>query len=643
MARAKARLPAWSLTAGALDVKAGATVKLYEPGTASAGGSSTSGTPFGSNIYAGLSGGSPISTTLTADSLGQAVVYTDTPRRMDVGISGSGISPYVYSYEGWDLDPIETLTTPRTGQYPAVAYGLGLGSLSDHAAIALAVAACDAGGGGEVLLPHGTFSPSSAIDLPSGVKLRGAGAGSTIIRLNSSDNANLFSAGAISSGGVLLASDGTEGARTVTLASGGVAALGLVVGDLICLVVTDMTANQYSVVKGISGQIITLSDPLYETYTTANGATMRKVTPVSNIGLSDMTLDGTLATGTTAHGVYWLNTLNATLENVTVQNFANGSGVLIVGGYGLQARGVRALKCGNLGYADFEISNITAAQCSDILSTNSSGFGPCFFFVNGSVVSNITSNGATDRGLKLANAAYNAFTNVHVANSGIAYAGLAITILSHHNNFTNVIALRNGVAGIWLEGTASNTGVHHNRLVNCTSLYNENYDLEIDQYAHDNTVEGNVLMNGSYDQGSRNVVKSSTHGQTQTAVGKNTGITTASTSYADLDGTGVGDKLRCDFTTTGGTIEADLDAYFFHSFVGGNAYIALSLDGAAEVAERAIAFDTATFTQAMSTKHRFTGVAPGAHYVVARYKTSSATLGVANIWRSLRIREGVFG
>lgn len=94
------------------DVYALATCKFYQPGTATASGSSTSGTPFAGSLYAAISGGSPISTTQTLASNGTLVVWTDSKSRVDVGIEpAGGGTAFVRQYEAAELDPADVMTS----------------------------------------------------------------------------------------------------------------------------------------------------------------------------------------------------------------------------------------------------------------------------------------------------------------------------------------------------------------------------------------------------------------------------------------------------------------------------------------------------------------------------------------------------
>lgn len=90
------------------NVRPNATVKFYVKGTASASGSSTSGTPFAGNLYSAVTGGSPISTTQQTNSVGHLIVFSDTPERIDVGVEYSG-GANVVALEMLEIDPSDAL------------------------------------------------------------------------------------------------------------------------------------------------------------------------------------------------------------------------------------------------------------------------------------------------------------------------------------------------------------------------------------------------------------------------------------------------------------------------------------------------------------------------------------------------------
>lgn len=72
-------------------------------------------------------------------------------------------------------------------QYGAV----GDGVADDTAAIQAAITACQSGGGGQIYIPTGRYLISSAINIPTGVHIKGTGRESTYIELNGT-NFNAF-------------------------------------------------------------------------------------------------------------------------------------------------------------------------------------------------------------------------------------------------------------------------------------------------------------------------------------------------------------------------------------------------------------------------------------------------------------------
>lgn len=96
---------------------------------------------------------------------------------------------------------------------------------------------------------------------------------------------------------------------------------------------------------------------------------------------------------------------------------------------------------------------------------------------------------------------------------------------------------------------------------------------------------------------------------------------TTSTSYVDASTAGV------TLTTVGGVLLVWAVNCVSIGAAGGNAcYLALSLDGAAEVAEVATVPTTAGFQVVNATCWRFTGVTAGSHIVKARWKVTGSTM-----------------
>lgn len=635
MARSLLRIIAQTNRSSDAYVAASVTIRLYDKGTVthSNGVVTSLGTPFSGAVYAAETGGSPLGSEFTADANGRKDIWLENPNAVDVVISGTGITTYVYDKHRSEIDPIEALTTSRTGVYPARSYNLGASGVADRTAIAAAITACAAGGGGDVALPPGTFEITGNLTLSSGVRIRGAGPGATRLRLNSSAATNTITAAGALGSAVLLATSGNEGAITVTCSSGGVAMLGLAVGDLVYINEGTGTAwSQYNRVRSIAGEVVTLTMPLYETYQTANAAAIRKVTPVEDIGIFDLTLDGSLASGAEAFAISLFHTLRARVENVYVDGYQDGA-IYLSGGYGLRVAGVHIEDCGSGGYSDLWIAGHTAFEVDGVLSERSSGFGPQISNAQGGRIANLASVGATSRAIKIDHAAHNVFTNIRAEGGGSN--GFCLTGFSHHNRVVNLEAIRNTGTGIWIEGQSGAPGSHHNDILNAYSAFNTNSGYEIDVAATDNVLQGRLDFAGSFDNGARNLILPPTFGQEATAVGVNDDTST-STSYSDVD------DLAVTLTTTGGklVVSAEMDVY--SSNVGGGATLAFSLDGGAEVAARTISCAVINQAEKLTATHTFTGLAAGSHTVKARWKivTGGTTATCPAGRRSLSVREG---
>ena len=98
------------------DVLSGATVKVWTANTGSVSGATTTGTPISTSIYAAVSGGSPISSTLTTNSRGEVDFYADfkDAARVDLGVDALGSDPArVFSYEAPEFDAVDLVRSRR--------------------------------------------------------------------------------------------------------------------------------------------------------------------------------------------------------------------------------------------------------------------------------------------------------------------------------------------------------------------------------------------------------------------------------------------------------------------------------------------------------------------------------------------------
>lgn len=158
------------------DKVVGATVKFYQPGTAAVDGVTTTGVPFSGNLYAAVTGGSPVSTSQTTDENGEVILYTDTASRFDAGIEIGGATPVarIAQYEAFTFDPSDlmvssagdqselqtgTLAAPSLAQAGNLDTGFNVDSGGDPAVVKNGVGLLEAFSTSTVLRsPNGNFS-----------------------------------------------------------------------------------------------------------------------------------------------------------------------------------------------------------------------------------------------------------------------------------------------------------------------------------------------------------------------------------------------------------------------------------------------------------------------------------------------------
>jgi len=114
--------------------------------------------------------------------------------------------------------------------------------------------------------------------------------------------------------------------------------------------------------------------------------------------------------------------------------------------------------------------------------------------------------------------------------------------------------------------------------------------------------------------------------------GTTSGPTTSSTNYGSLN------EMAITFVSTLGTAMVDLGLSIQNSAASGNAnFIALSMDGAGEVAERFTDTGDANTTKDLNTFYMFTGLSAGTHTVVGRWKVGGGTALASGTRRGIKV------
>lgn len=640
MARSLLRIIALTNRSGDAFVGQTVTIRLYDKGTVTHtdGIVSALGTPFSGNVYAAETGGSTIGSTFTADANGRKDVWLENPDAVDVVISGSGISTFVYDKHRSEIDPRETMTESRSGRFQASTDGLSPDAAASDNRTALAATIARVGasatGKGEVMLPPGTHELSSFVSCTgiAGLSIRGAGQGATTLKLNSASAPSLIGGTGSVSSGVAVSGNNAEGSKTIALATGGVATLGLATGDLIYLAETAQNYTQLATVKSIATDTVTLTNVLYEAFNAGNGATCAKVTPLDDVVISDLTIDGSLASLASVHALDMYYTRRLTIRNVVFKDWSTGT-IFLAHGYGTILDNVRLEGCGDANNPSIWLSNQTGMQITNLTAERVVGFAPDVYYCNGSEIANLRSLG-TGRGIKLTHSSHNLFTNTRVENCNAT--GLSVVEGSHDNTFVGYEVVNTTDGNIWI---GSNPGSIRNHFIGGRTTGGSNVTVLIDLTCDDNVVEGRFTT--VTNNGARNSLRPTTFGWTGESIGSTSDATTPSPSYVDLDGNGTGTVLRVDTTTNGGNLVCTFDGNFSNTDVGGAVQVGLSLDGAAVAAERAISCAVANQGETIFLQHTFTGVSAGAHYVKVQWKVVTGTGKAISTRRTLRVAEGL--
>ena len=185
------------------------------------------------------------------------------------------------------------------------------GTTADSTAINNAIARANLDGGGTVFCGGGTYKLDTALTLLSNVRLVLApGAvldASTTAKVNGSRRA-IQATGTVGSS-VLLTSDATRGNYTFDVAS----VSGLAAGDWVQLATQGV--NYYPTMQGnvdrgeikqirsIAGTTLTFEEAIYDTYTVANSAFVKKISFVSNVEIEGLRILGSNTAADNSRGI----------------------------------------------------------------------------------------------------------------------------------------------------------------------------------------------------------------------------------------------------------------------------------------------------------------------------------------------------
>lgn len=277
---------------------------------------------------------------------------------------------------------------------------------------------------------------------------------------------------------------------------------GFVAGDLVRLYFNDgsHTFGQLSVIQSVSSPTVTFSDPVLIPQATADTDTILEVIPVTNLTIRNLSFDGSGSSGApTARGVNARFTKGCKYDNLRFDNF-NASGFQETDSYGSRINDIFTYRCGSGGEGSFHIIECSNFVVNNVVSYNSSGFGPQFSQCVLGQASNIISSGATGRAMKISGCGFCNFTNLACVHA--TTTGLSITDGTYACKFTNVDGHQNGNAeGIWFAGTDNS----YNLITNARAYGNLTNGLIFNSTDINNTVV-NYQGQNVVDSGTNNVV-----------------------------------------------------------------------------------------------------------------------------------------
>lgn len=274
--------------------------------------------------------------------------------------------------------------------------------------------------------------------------------------------------------------------RTIGVAS----VSGLSAGNIVQLFYDDATYHfeQYNVIESISSLNVSFVDPIVVPLLTTQSGNVTKFTTVSNLLVRDIHFDCSGASGASAvAGLFAQYVVDSRFENLRFSNCntggSNSAGFLAYGGHGNSFKSIHSKNSGSAGAYAVGFDRQSVASMDDVISEGDGldpphAFGIGFNYCYLCNASNINSNGNYSRQVKLDGTGWSRFSNINASNASNA-TGLAITIGSYRNQFTNVTTLlnqnggaNNGV-GVWGSGQDN----EYNTFVNVQSFQNSNGDV----------------------------------------------------------------------------------------------------------------------------------------------------------------------
>jgi hypothetical protein len=286
---------------------------------------------------------------------------------------------------------------------------------------------------------------------------------------------------------------------------------GFAQGNIVQLYYNDGTNvfEQYDPIALISGSNVTFVDPIVVPILTSLSNNLTNVSMLQQVTLRDIRFDcsGSSSSATQMRALFIQYASRSQLDNVSFNNCYQSSGatgLYMNGGYANSLHRIAANVSGGANVDAISINGQTMLQANDLSAEGNpniatTAFGIGFGYTYLSNISNIASSGNYSREIKLGGSGWNRFVNVS-ANNSVHANGLAITLASYRNQFSNVTALNNQTnaangEGLWFDSTDD----EYNTFYNVQLFGNATSDYAFDAGNLNNTIYG--LSNGTFQSG----------------------------------------------------------------------------------------------------------------------------------------------
>jgi len=396
----------------------------------------------------------------------------------------------------------------------------GNGTTDDHAAIASCIGLLAPGD--TLLFPAGTYRNSSLLTINvTNVTVDGSnntatilntatGAGAVGMRIGQAGIGNTNAAlGATHALAATADELGTSFTTTTSLSAGAGSYVYLQQGGIDSSNGSSATQCDPSGCRGellkvasVSGNTVTVTTALHDTYSPSNAATAQLVSGMlSNVTVQNIKFDGNGGPNAgLTYGLMVNDVADSTISGVTSKktqgsafissvsfNLAVNNLTVTNSGSAACGNAVIFLLLGNLTVNTMSISSLNAgAPGSGCLNNGAFGFG--LVGAANSRLTGVTVDSAGTGGgrpFKLTSARYNTFNSLTVKNGCCAYNGLSLEYYSSHNTFNSCVVTNNGGTGTGNGNAGINSFGNFNQynvFNNCTVTGNGNVQIMINNF-----------------------------------------------------------------------------------------------------------------------------------------------------------------